>query len=142
MRANSTYRAIYNSFLLESLGPEPTGMDLSVLSALARTGVDPWAEAERLSSLPKGVAAQSIRASLAHIIDSVGARRLADLLPEPAQPVQQQQVTATDQRQFFKAHGLAIVAMWLFILVGFALTEASVEPDTQPVATKVSSVSK
>ena len=39
-------------FLLSDVGIQPNGMPLTVLSLLARMGVDPWGEAERLSVLP------------------------------------------------------------------------------------------
>ena len=41
-----------DGFLLSDVGIQPNGMPLTVLSLLARMGVDPWSEAERLSVLP------------------------------------------------------------------------------------------
>lgn len=38
-------------FLLSDVGIQPNGMPLTVLSLLARMGVDPWSEAEHLSTL-------------------------------------------------------------------------------------------
>src|SRR6185312_2515277 len=38
-------------FLLSNVGIQPNGMPLTVLSLLARMGVDPWSEAEHLSTL-------------------------------------------------------------------------------------------
>jgi hypothetical protein len=35
------------------VGVEANGMTLSVLSTLARRGMDPWQEAERLAKLPR-----------------------------------------------------------------------------------------
>jgi hypothetical protein len=43
----------YDEFLYAQLGEEANGMQLSVLSALARQNVDPWEIAERLTSLPR-----------------------------------------------------------------------------------------
>lgn len=45
-----------DGFLLSDVGIEPNGMPLTVLSLLARMGVDPWNEAERLSILPNELA--------------------------------------------------------------------------------------
>jgi hypothetical protein len=44
-------------FLHSDIGVQPNGMPLTVLSLLARMGVDPWCEAERLSALPSESAA-------------------------------------------------------------------------------------
>lgn len=46
----------FNEFLLSSVGIQPSGMPLTVLSLFARNGVDPWGEAERLSALPTDLA--------------------------------------------------------------------------------------
>jgi hypothetical protein len=47
-----------NDFLFAQMGEEESGAPLSVLSALTRLGIDPWAEGARLSDLPRDVAAQ------------------------------------------------------------------------------------
>jgi hypothetical protein len=44
---------VYDEFLYAQLGEEANGMQLSVLSALARQNVDPWEIAQRLTSLPR-----------------------------------------------------------------------------------------
>lgn len=48
----------FNEFLFAQMGEEESGAPLSVLSALTRLGIDPWAEGARLSDLPREVAAQ------------------------------------------------------------------------------------
>lgn len=45
-----------NSFLFAEVGVEASGMPLSVLSAIARLGMDPWQEAQRLAKLPRTAA--------------------------------------------------------------------------------------
>ena len=54
-----------NAFLYADVGTEQNGSVLTMLSVLARLGQDPWAEAARLTTLPKATAidglAQSIR---------------------------------------------------------------------------------
>lgn len=42
----------FNEFLFAVVGEERGGQQLTVLSALARLGLDPWGEAARLSKLP------------------------------------------------------------------------------------------
>ena len=49
-----------NAFLFASVGEDKTGVDVTVLSALARVGLDPWGEAARLSSLSNEAAAQAL----------------------------------------------------------------------------------
>ncbi|MSO77790.1 MAG: hypothetical protein EXQ87_12920 [Alphaproteobacteria bacterium] len=62
-------RSEFNTFLHAAIGEEKNGMELSVASALARFGMDPWLEAARLAGLPKQLA-----------IDGLG--QLLDRLPE------------------------------------------------------------
>jgi hypothetical protein len=88
----------YNRFLFASVGRVPPGVagengvegeDVTVLSALTRLSVDPWAEAARLASLPPDVAATALAATLALLPavtwkagDAAGtARHLVALLP-------------------------------------------------------------
>ena len=76
-----------DTFLFAEVGIEPSGMPLTVLSALARLGLDPWDEAERLSNLRDpdavGELARSLAATTgAPLSDPAGcARRLVALLP-------------------------------------------------------------
>ncbi|WP_148219228.1 hypothetical protein [Azospirillum sp. B510] len=49
-----------SAFLFAPLWEEKNGTPLSVLSALARLDIDPWAEAARLAVLPKDVAASAL----------------------------------------------------------------------------------
>jgi hypothetical protein len=78
-----------NDFLFATVGGEPNGMPLSVISALTRLGVDPWEEAARLAALPKVLAAEALAPMIARL--SIGrpqrsnnvaiAQRLVGLLP-------------------------------------------------------------
>jgi hypothetical protein len=78
-----------NDFLFATVGDEPNGMPLSVISALTRLGVDPWEEAARLAALPKVLAAEALAPMIARL--SIGrpqrsnnvaiAQRLVGLLP-------------------------------------------------------------
>lgn len=49
-----------DDFLFAQMGEEESGAPLSVLSALTRLGIDPWAEGARLSDLPRDVAARRL----------------------------------------------------------------------------------
>ena len=56
--------ASYDQFLRASVGVQPNGMELSVLSLLARMGKDPWAEAVRLRTLRREAAVDAIAAMM------------------------------------------------------------------------------
>jgi len=73
-----------NGFLFADIGVESTGMPLSVISALARQGLDPWQEAGRLARLPRTVAADGLARLIAAMPASLwpmpDARRIAGRL--------------------------------------------------------------
>lgn len=81
----------FAAFLFAQICEEKNGMPLSVVSALARFGVDPWREAARLAGLPSTAAVDALAAIIPRI--SVGqdpgtdirktAARLVQLLPKP-----------------------------------------------------------
>jgi len=54
----------FNDFLFARIGEEKDGTDLTVLSALARLDLDPWTEADRLSSLTKNAATSALAAAI------------------------------------------------------------------------------
>jgi|tagenome__1003787_1003787.scaffolds.fasta_scaffold20964553_1 hypothetical protein len=55
----------YNAFLFAAVGEEQSGVPLTVLSALARLGFDPWQEAARLADLPRETAARVFAVTIA-----------------------------------------------------------------------------
>jgi hypothetical protein len=61
----------FDAFLFAPVGEEVNGVPLSVLSALARLGLDPWDEAGRLAHLTKEAATDQ----LARLIGSLNDRR-------------------------------------------------------------------
>jgi hypothetical protein len=79
-----------NDFLFAQMGEEASGVPITVLSALTRLGIDPWAEGARLSDLPKVAAAQALAPVIARFPRqsdgaseaAVLAERLAGLLPQ------------------------------------------------------------
>jgi hypothetical protein len=46
----------FEPFLFAILGQEGNGMPLTIISAIARSGADPWTEAARIAKLPKAAA--------------------------------------------------------------------------------------
>jgi hypothetical protein len=84
----------FNDFLFAPIGEDRNDVPLSVLSALARLGLDPWQEAAELAQLPPDTATQRLVASIAALSDGLSvyleirtiAARLIALLPHPARP--------------------------------------------------------
>ncbi|MGD0107691.1 MAG: hypothetical protein ABSC06_27180 [Rhodopila sp.] len=73
-------RSGLDEFLFASVGTEPSGLILSLLSVFARRGDDPWKEAGRLVGLPKGDAIESVTQTI--VLDATTiATRLVALLP-------------------------------------------------------------
>lgn len=79
----SLIRSELNEFLFAPIGVEPNGMTLSVISGLARLGVDPWAEAARLAGLPSAAAIDALARRIAALSGGSwqdDARRIAERL--------------------------------------------------------------
>jgi hypothetical protein len=107
----------YDAFLFEKLGVEDNGMDLSVLSALARAGVDPWAEAKRLAGLPRQAAIAAIQKFAG---DAETARHLAELLPRASAP-QPPSIETAKREKLFRKYGLFVIVAWLGIAIAFMM---------------------
>lgn len=88
-------RARYTPFLFTVVGTERNdakngGEDITVLTALARIGIDPWQEAARLAVLPRVEAAESLAETFLNLPDtrwtlgdaSGTAQRIVDTLPQ------------------------------------------------------------
>jgi hypothetical protein len=120
----------YDAFLFELVSVEENGMELSVLSALARAGLDPWVEAKRLAALPRQAAVAAITAILHLTTDPETARRLADLLPRSsaAQPVVS--MKRVDREALFRRYGLFVIVAWLVIAVVAMMTFGPSTPST------------
>lgn len=84
----------FNDFLFALVGQEKSGMQLTVLSALARFGFDPWREAARLSELTKEAATTALAAAISALPErdwkGLNSRsiavRLVDRLPKHVSP--------------------------------------------------------
>jgi hypothetical protein len=82
----------FNDFLYAPISEESDGMSLSVLSALARSNVDPWDEAARLARMPGDAARRTLAALIVALPNGYSTRldcealaaRLIDLLPHVA----------------------------------------------------------
>lgn len=119
----------FNGFLFAEVGVEASGMPLSVLSALAREGLDPWQEAERLVKLPTTAAVDS----LARVISALPASRwshphamliaarLVTLLPKADLPIGLSPQLATSGLLKRSGNGWLVVWVLAALLVGLTL---------------------
>lgn len=80
----------FNSFLYAGIGDDKNGMELTLLSALARQNMDPWQKAADLSRLPGRAAMLTLETWLKSVPGhesplerSALAGRLLSLLPQP-----------------------------------------------------------
>jgi hypothetical protein len=83
-------RSQFDEFLFASIGQEQNGMWLSVVSALARLDIDPWAEAASLAQMSTEAAIERMRllitslpkqSSLSSDSETIAARLIALLPP-------------------------------------------------------------
>jgi hypothetical protein len=82
----------YEAFLFAEIGEQKNGMPITMISALARLGLDPWDEAGRLATLPAAAALAAVTALVARISGLTARKseipklsaRLVPLLAQPA----------------------------------------------------------
>src|SRR3954454_17133406 len=70
-------------FLYSQIGEEENGTPLTILSAFARLGLDPWREAARLAQLPKEDAIRELASLIACLPRPASQPRA---LPKPSDP--------------------------------------------------------
>jgi hypothetical protein len=88
---NSALRPEFDTFLFASIGEDRGGMEVSVLSGLARSDLDPWLEAAKLAELPGKTAVERLASLIETLPGRVWAQpearavatRLIALLPHP-----------------------------------------------------------
>lgn len=118
-------RPEFDEFLYAPIGAERKNLALSVLSALARLNIDPWAEAAELSEMPKHSAAQRLASLIARLPDGRWAEadcgaiadRLVELLPDHSRS---KAVTAGEARDTREIDSAA--AMKIFLCAALGLT--------------------
>jgi hypothetical protein len=136
----------FDAFLSAPVGEDADGVGLSVMSALARTGLDPWSEAARLSDLPHDAAVEALAATLGRLppgswkqagdLSSLAdlARRLADCLPRSHRPVAQPGRPADTAKSRPAARPVSGPMLWLLygaIAVGFYFLFSQLQPERQ-----------
>ncbi len=102
-------------FLLSDVGIQPNGMPLTVLSLLARMGVDPWGEAERLSVLPNESAVSWMAAAISH--SSPYSWKKSDVTALASHLVDRLPAHSHDPRfEISIANGLETIPVWMVVL--------------------------
>jgi hypothetical protein len=120
----------FDAFLFAPVGEETNGMALSVLSALSRLGLDPWADAARLSCLPRDAAIAALGQSIARLppgkwrsADTTDiATRLVALLPrpdgKPARAARVPTMPADWKRRTTLVLAVAVIGLAAYLLLG------------------------
>jgi hypothetical protein len=115
-----------NTFLHAKIGEDKSGLVVTVASAIARSGEDPWKEAERLARLAPAAAADVLMPMIARSAKSVdagdaraAADRLIGLLPKwLATEASRPTVTSVSSRRT----GPSTAAVWmLFVALAIAV---------------------
>lgn len=134
----SRLRSEFDAFLFAPIGDEKNGMLLSVLSALARSDVDPWAEAAKFSRMSAEAATEKMTSLIAALPDrppgqpdprTIAARLIA-LLPRrensnasPEHPALKSGVATRSQTLLF--------VMFMTLLLSAQFFMASRQPSPQ-----------
>lgn len=125
----------FDAFLFASVGEDRNGTPVSVLSALARFGVDPWKEAETLAKLPQADAADRLDEmilALADVPSAVAdhhgiASRMIALLPQAATI----QTTVRKAARSMAPEQNNLVILWVVVMLIFMIVQTlAPRPDT------------
>jgi hypothetical protein len=130
----SLQNSVFGDFLHAPIGEEENGMTLTVLSALARVGIDPWQEAAHLALLPMEAATQRMTSIIAALPNGCWAKsdsgtiaaRLTALLPAPKAAQAPPRGTAFGNRPF--SYQVAVVAFFLVLNTAVFFVLRSHEP--------------
>jgi hypothetical protein len=124
----------YDHFLFATICEEANGMQLSVVSALARINVDPWEEATRLAAMPKAIAKRALVSTLDQVLGKnrnrseteLIAARLVQLLPRRSESVT---IAPTG------GAGVSAQRTYWLVWLGFALAISLLSPRHQATTT-------
>ena len=119
------FDARLENFLFAEIGTDDSGAALTMISALARCGSDPWIEAARLSALPRAGAAEALSLFLGKIPSAwcslsdrpAAATRLLNLLPASEARVPAVLSHRPDFRAYLERHLFSIAAVLLAAVV-------------------------
>jgi hypothetical protein len=141
-------RSGLGEFLYAPIGTEPSGMTLSLLSVFARRGDDPWNEAGKLVSLPRGDAIDRIAQAITRMPTSTWtlpdattiAARLVALLPSRIGNAQPKPSFDRPRRARLVEVGLllAVVAFGVAFTLGLSTSHHAHQSDASDVSTLTS----
>ncbi len=128
----------FDDFLFAPIGEERNGMPLSVVSALARSDVDPWQEAAQLARLPVEAATQRLASLITALPEASGPRwdpgtiaaRLIGLLPHTAASPSPSSKAVLDAGAANRSQILVYV-IFMVITLSVQLIAASHQPPAQ-----------
>jgi hypothetical protein len=132
-----------NGFLFADIGVERSGMNVSVMSALARVGLDPWQEAARLAGLPRAAATEVLARLIAAMPQGLWpmpvatpiAARLVTLLPG-------QNDSPLPRRPQIGVNWRWLLIAGLVVVIGLALLARSIPtPEALPAAAPKAEIS-
>jgi hypothetical protein len=142
----------FNGFLFASVGEEKNGMQLTVLSALTRLGLDPWGEAARLSKLPRESAARALALVIALLPEGdwtasdswAIATRLVKCLPAGDAPaaVQPAQIPGNSGTRKKPGTALWVVYVVFAATLFFAVSRLQADHTPGPAPNHVSSIQR
>ena len=132
----------FDTFLRAPIGEGRNGMLLSVLSAFARLGIDPWQEAATLSELPRPTAVERLASLITALPDepsiqrdsSIHAVRLMALLECSAHPTIVTEKSAPDAD--LTTVSMTAAAIFLFLMFAISMVASqNVDSTAQPATT-------
>jgi hypothetical protein len=125
------FNSEFDDFLFAPIGEDKNGKLLSILSALARSDLDPWQEAAELAELPGEPATQRLASliaalpdgSMAHPAPGTAAARLITLLPLRTRSIIRSRETSLDAGEMMKFRAAAIYASVIsIVLISLAIS--------------------
>ncbi|SIS91423.1 hypothetical protein [Paracoccus saliphilus] len=114
----------FDRFLYATVGEDRNGQDVTVLSTLARLGLDPWKEASELAMLSRDAAHDRLSSALSKVRDipallrehAAVAGELTRLLPE-ASSLRASRITETGEAPWMTISGGRIFAVAMILLI-------------------------
>jgi hypothetical protein len=131
-----------NAFLFADVGTELNGSALTILSVLARLGLDPWSEAARWAKMPKAAAIDCLAQSIEKMPLSpqalaetfATASSLVKLLPAQAQAARQGSISRGG-RTLTAQEWVPMALLCLSLIYGIMINVISDHASTAPAPT-------
>jgi hypothetical protein len=129
-------RSELDAFLFAPVVDDANGMTVSVLSMLARAGVDPRSKAAELARMTIGKATDTLTSFIGESLQGLVSRddtetiaaRLAALLPRRANPINPLGQTKTGNTELTQARAVRIAAILVCLLMGAIWAAAAQQP--------------